>query len=100
MKEVKVSFKHFWYPYLFLAAVTPPVYIINRVFGVNYLFLMYPTKNSPLEWIFSITGEKLYPAGLIVLVTGLLLIIYLVFFFAGITAKNKGSSRTGQPLDQ
>lgn len=100
MKEVKVSFKHFWYPYLFLAAVTPPVYLINRKFGVNYLFLMYPTKDSPLEWIFSITGEKFYPAGLIVLVSGLLLIIYLVFFFAGITAKNKGSSRTGQPLDQ
>ena len=92
MKEVNVSFKHFWYSYLFLAIVTPPVYLIDRKFGVDYLFLMYPTKDSPLEWIFSITGEKLYPAGLVFLVTVMLLIVYLVFFIAGITAKNKGSS--------
>ena len=57
------------YSYLFLALVTPPIYFIDRRFGVNYFFLMYPTKDSPLEWIFDITGEKLYPAGLIFLVT-------------------------------
>ena len=81
--KVHVSFKHFWYSYLFLALVTPPIYFIDRRFGVNYFFLMYPTKDSPLEWIFGITGEKLYPAGLIFLVTVMLLIVYSVCFVIG-----------------
>lgn len=82
-KMVHVSFKHFWYSYLFLALVTPPIYFIDRRFGVNYFFLMYPTKDSPLEWIFSITGAKLYPVGLIGLVTVMLLIVYSVCFVIG-----------------
>ena len=36
--NVHVSFKHFWYSYLFLALVTPPIYFIDRRFGVNYFF--------------------------------------------------------------
>ena len=91
-KMVHVSFKHFWYSYLFLALVTPPIYFIDRRFGVNYFFLMYPTKDSPLEWIYSITGAKLYPVGLIGLVTVMILIVYSVFFIIGRISKNKGSS--------
>ena len=86
-KMVHVSFKHFWYSYLFLALVTPPIYFIDRRFGVNYFFLMYPTKDSPLEWIFSITGAKLYPVGLIGLVTVMLLIVYSVCFVIGKLSK-------------
>ena len=89
--NVHVSFKHFWYSYLFLALVTPPIYFIDRRFGVNYFFLMYPTKDSPLEWIFDITGEKLYPAGLIFLVTVMLLIVYSVCFVIGKFSKKPSS---------
>ena len=92
--KVHVSFKHFWYSYLFLALVTPPIYFIDRRFGVNYFFLMYPTKDSPLEWIFDITGEKLYPAGLIFLVTVMLLIVYSVCFVIGKFSK-KPSPKSG-----
>ena len=60
--------------------------------------LLYPLRRDGRVYHNSVALTAL--AGLIVLVTGLLLIIYLVFFFAGITAKKKGSSRTGQPLDQ
>ena len=77
-KEIHISFKHFWYSYLFLALVTPPVYLLNRRLGQNYFFLMYPTKDSPLELIFNITGGKFYLAGLLVLVTLMLLIVYAV----------------------
>ena len=77
-KIVRVSFKHFWYSYLFLALVTPPIYLLDSRLGQNYFFLMYPTKNSPLEWIFNITGEKFYLAGLIALITLMLLISYSV----------------------
>lgn len=79
-KEVHVSFKHFWYSYLFLALVTPPIYLLDSNLNQNYFFLMYPTKDSPLELIFNITGEKFYLAGLLVLVTLMLLIVYSVCF--------------------
>ena len=75
---IHVSFKHFWYSYLFLALVTPPIYLLDSKLGQNYFFLMYPTKDSPLELIFIITGEKLYPAGLLMLITLMLLISYSV----------------------
>ena len=89
--NVHVSFKHFWYSYLFLTLVTPPIYFIDRRFSVNYFFLMYPTKDSPLEWIFDITGEKLYPAGLIFLVTVMLLIVYSICFVIGKLSKKPSS---------
>lgn len=77
-KEVRVSFKHFWYSYLFLALVTPPIYILDSRLGRNYFFLRYPTKDSPLELIYNLTGEKFYLAGLLVLITLMLLIVYSV----------------------
>ena len=77
-KDVRVSFKHFWYSYLFLAIAAPPIYLLDRAYGQDYLFLMYPTRNSPLEWIYNITCEKYYLAGLLGLVTIMLLIVYTV----------------------
>ena len=74
----RVNFKHFWYPYLFLALVTPPVYFLDRKYGLNYFFLMYPSEDSPLKLIFNITGEKFYLAGLVLLVTLMLLVSYSV----------------------
>ena len=74
----RVNFKHFWYPYLFLALVTPPIYILDRKYGVNYFFLMYPSEDSPLKWIFNITGGNFYLAGLVLLVTLMLLVSYSV----------------------
>lgn len=74
----RVNFKHFWYPYLFLVLVTPPVYFLDRKYGLNYFFLMYPSEDSPLKWIFNITGEKFYLAGLVLLVTLMLLVSYSV----------------------
>ncbi len=39
-----------WYkPLLFLGAVLPPVYVLDRVWNVNYCFLLRPSHGSPLE---------------------------------------------------
>ena len=54
----EISFKHFWYPYLFLLVVTPPIYLLDIKTGVNYMFLLYPTQDSPLALISNYTGEK------------------------------------------
>ena len=78
-RKVRVTFRHFWYPYLFLLAVVPPIYFFNIWTGQNYMFLSYPPANSPLEWLCGITGEKFYLLGLLVLLTVVLIIEYLVY---------------------
>ncbi|MCR5328351.1 MAG: YwaF family protein [Saccharofermentans sp.] len=77
-KTASVSFTHIWYPYLFLLAVTPPIYLLDIKAGVNYMFLLYPTEDSPLTWISSITGEKLYLLGLAAILTVFLILEYAV----------------------
>lgn len=82
-KKVRVTFKHFWYPLLFLTVIVPPIYLLNRNAGVNYMFLMYPPESSPLEFIHNLTGDTYYIAGLIVLILLILFFeygIYSVFF--------------------
>ena len=80
--NVRVSFKHFWYSYLFMAPVAPLISLLNEKAGRNYMYLMYPPKSSPLEWIYNLTGDKYYTAGLVLLVTVFLLLEYLVYFLA------------------
>jgi hypothetical integral membrane protein (TIGR02206 family) len=78
-KKAHISFRHFWYSYLFLLIVVPPVYLLNQHAGVNYMFLMFPPESSPLEWICNFTGEKFYLCGLLVLITAILLLEYVVY---------------------
>ncbi|MBR4430193.1 MAG: TIGR02206 family membrane protein [Clostridiales bacterium] len=78
-KKAHISFSHFWYSYLFLLIVVPPIYLLNQRAGVNYMFLMFPPESSPLEWICNFTGEKLYLCGLLALITVILLLEYVVY---------------------
>lgn len=77
-KKAQVTFRHFWYSYLFLAVVVPPIYSLDRNTGTNYMFLMNPSNNSPLYWILNITGERFYISGLLALLTAVLLAEYLI----------------------
>ncbi len=78
-KKAHISFRHFWYSYLFLLIVVPPVYLLNQHAGVNYMFLMFPPESSPLELICNFTGEKFYLCGLLVLITAIFLFEYVVY---------------------
>ena len=78
-KKADISFKHFWYSYLFLAVAVPPIYLLDNNTGTNYMFLMNPSNNSPLYWILNITGERFYIAGLLALLTAVLLAEYLIY---------------------
>lgn len=73
-----VSFKHFWYSYLFLLVTVPPIYLFNIKNGQNYMFLSYPPANSPLKWLCELTGEKYYLIGLLALITVILIVEYAV----------------------
>jgi hypothetical integral membrane protein (TIGR02206 family) len=81
-RKAHVTFRHFWYPYLFLLLTVPPIYILDVKAGQNYMFLMYPTQDSPLSLIAGLTEEKFYLAGLAVLLTVILIIEYAVYAVA------------------
>ena len=81
-QKAHVTFRHFWYPYLFLLLTVPPVYILDVKAGQNYMFLMYPPQNSPLEWIQNLTGSSFYIAGLILLITVILTVEYTLYGIA------------------
>lgn len=78
-KTVRVSFKHIWYPCMFLALVTPPIYVLNQNTGENYMYLMYPPESSPLEWIHNLTGDTYYIAGLAVCILLILVLEYGIY---------------------
>ena len=77
--KARISFRHFWYSYLLLMFVTPPIYLLNKSFDTNYMYLMYPPKFSPLDWVLSITGEKYYLLGLAAFVTAVLIFEYALY---------------------
>ncbi len=77
--KVRVSFRHFWYPFAFLAAAVPPIYLLDISAGQNYLFLLYPPQDSPLEWIYNLTGGNLYWAGLALLIAAILILEYCLY---------------------
>jgi len=78
-QKAHVKFRHLWYSYLFLLVAVPPIYLLDRYAGQNYMFLMYPTQDSPLSLIFGLTGEKFYLAGLASLLTVILVIEYAIY---------------------
>lgn len=78
-KKAHISFRHFWYSYLFLLVVVPPIYLLNQHAGVNYMFLMFPPENSPLEWICNVTGDKFYLLGLLAMITVILFAEYVIY---------------------
>lgn len=79
MKKAQVSFRHFWYSYLFLLVVTPPIYLLDKRTGVNYMFLLYPIESTPLEWINNLFSGNYYILGLGLLVTVILAIEYTIY---------------------
>lgn len=74
----KPSFKHFHYPYIFLAAASVPIYIFNRAFSRNYMYLMYPESDSPLEWMESFMGNPGYLLGVLIMLGLILVVLYSV----------------------
>ena len=77
-KQARPSIRHIHYVLLFLACVVPPVYLFDRIFHCNYMFLNWPPKGTPLAWIASITGDSLYLAGYALFSLLVILLIYAV----------------------
>ncbi len=56
-----------------------PIWLFNRVFGTNYMFLMRPSPGSPLEWFSSFLGVPGYLLGYLPMLAAVWLLLYLPF---------------------
>jgi hypothetical integral membrane protein (TIGR02206 family) len=62
-----------------LVCCAVPIYFFNRAFGTNYMFLMWPSPGSPLEWFASFLGRPGYLLGYLPMLALVWLILYLPF---------------------
>ena len=87
--KTHVTFRNFWYTYLFLFAAVPPVYLLDILTGQNCMFLLYPPQNSPLELIHKMSGDIFYIPGLLLLITLILLAEYPLYTVIRKVSKRK-----------
>jgi len=62
-----------------LVALAVPIYAFNRIFGTNYMFLIWPSPGSPLEWFASRLGNPGYLLGYLPMLAAVWLALYLPF---------------------
>ena len=67
--------KKLWQVFAFLAAYMAPVYVFDRAFGVNYMFLNNPSDGSPLELLLRLFGKNGYLPAYVLLI---LLCVYVM----------------------
>lgn len=63
--EIRPEAKRLPYCFLFLAVVSAPVYVFNKLVDANFLFLNWPSPGSPLEWFERWLGNPGYILGYI-----------------------------------
>jgi uncharacterized membrane protein YwaF len=80
---VRPAVRHSWYPLAFLAVVSPPVFLFDRVFGYNYLFLRSPVEGTPLAWWAARLGEPGYLLGVLLMILALLALEYAAVYACG-----------------
>lgn len=94
--EIIPDFSGILYSVIFLAGITVPIYLFDRSFGVNFLFVMWPSPDSPLEWMAGYMGNPGYLAGYALLVIFVICVMnFLYYLVHGIWAgyRNNRSNR-------
>lgn len=80
--RIHPTIKHLWYPFLYLAIITPPIALFDYKENCNYLFVHWPVQGTPLESLYNLMGSC-WRVGYAVLVFAVILVIYLVIELAG-----------------
>ena len=62
-----------------LLCLALPIYVFDRVFHTNYMFLIVPPAGTPLEWFASFLGNPGYLLGYLPLIAVFWTILYLPF---------------------
>lgn len=73
-KELKLSVRKMWQPVLFLCVTVPIVYVLNVLWGTNFMFLNQAAEGTPLMLLEHYLGDKYYIIGFI----GLVIIFWLL----------------------
>lgn len=75
---------------LILLCLAVPVYIFDRHFNANYMFLLAPAAGSPLEWFAALLGNPGYLLGYLPLLTLVWCILYFPFCRRKLRSKRGG----------
>jgi len=67
-REIVPDIKKLWKPVVFLCILVPPVYLFNKIFHANYLFINVPSPGSPLVLLERLLGNPGYLIGYAVLI--------------------------------
>ena len=49
--NIRPKTRHIWRPVLLLCGIVPPVYLFNKKFDSNYMFINVPPENTPLNFL-------------------------------------------------
>ena len=61
--EIVPQVKKIWQVIAFLAIIVPPIYVFDKKYQVNYMFVNRPSDGSPLEWLAQWMGNPGYLLG-------------------------------------
>lgn len=75
--DAKPTIRHLHWNVLFLCCVVPPVFLFDKVFNCNYMFINWPPKGTPLEALAAWMGVPGYLVGYAIAVLVILLLFYL-----------------------
>ena len=76
--EIRIGYKGVWLTFLEVCALAIPIYFIDKVFDVNFVFLMDHNNNPALMFIWNISGGT----GGISYIIGLGVLVLIVFHIA------------------
>lgn len=58
--KIRPRLSALWKVVVFLLLIVPPVYVFDKKFHANYMFLNGPSSGSPLEWMAAVMGNPGY----------------------------------------
>ena len=80
--ELVPNAKSVWKCAVFLLIITPPIYFLNKLWNVNFLFVNTPSAGSPLMILGDLLGNPGYLLGYVALVGVVWALLYLPWALA------------------
>lgn len=75
--HIRPRLRSAWKPGVFLLGSALPLYFLNKIWGTNFMFLNWPSPDSPLVSMAAVLGNPGYLAGFALLVLAVVLLLYL-----------------------
>ena len=95
--RVTPMLKNMWKSILFLAVTMIPIYIFDRITGLNYYFINYPPKDTPLTILYDVAGITGYRVLYTCLLVLMIFIMYIICKYWTRRIKNASRWRLGWP---